>query len=286
VVSSQNRRETGPHIESLGVARGARPALNEPLWALLKMDLKGSISAMAVVLKVEDLNVTVGGKTILQGVNLALEEGQVHALMGPNGSGKSTLAFALAGHPDYQIQRGKILLAGEDITHLPPDERAKKGLLLAFQYPPEIEGVKLREFMRLACGDQGHGFCEFRELFPRAVERLALGDLAERELNVGFSGGEKKRAELMQAWLLRPKVAILDEPDSGVDVDAVRIIASAIQELADWGTAVLIVTHYPRILEHVPPARVFVLQEGRIAQEGGPELARAIELEGFRAVGK
>lgn len=252
---------------------------------LLKEDLKGIIFAMAM-LEVQNLDVTVGGKTILRDVNLTLEGGQVHALMGPNGSGKSTLAFALVGHPDYHIQRGRILLAGEDITHLSPDERAKKGLLLAFQYPPEVEGVKLREFMRLACGDQGHGFCEFRELYPRAVNRLELGELAERDLNVGFSGGEKKRAELMQVWLLRPKVAILDEPDSGVDVDAVRIIASVIQELADWGTAVLIVTHYPRILEHVPPARVFVLQEGRVAQQGGPELARAIELGGFKAVGK
>lgn len=248
-----------------------------------KVDLKGNLFAMAI-LETKDLHVSVGGRPILKGVDLALEAGQVHALMGPNGSGKSTLAFALAGHPDYKVERGRILLAGEEITDLPPNERAKKGLFLAFQYPPEVEGVRLREFMRLACGDHGHGFCEFQELYPRAVNRLAMEELADRELNVGFSGGEKKRSELLQAWILRPKVALLDEPDSGVDVDAVRVIAQAIRELADSGTAVLIITHYPRILEHVPPARVFVLEGGRIAQEGGPELARAIEAGGFKAV--
>jgi len=236
------------------------------------------------ILETRDLYVSVGGTPILKGVDLALEQGKVHALMGPNGSGKSTLAFAVAGHPAYRIERGKILLSGVDITHLPANERAKKGLFLALQYPPEVEGVRLREFMRLACGDQGHGFCEFREAYPKAVKSLSLEELADRELNVGFSGGEKKRAELMQAWLLRPKVALLDEPDSGVDVDAVKVIARAIRELADSGTAVLVITHYPRILEHVPPARVFVLEDGRISQVGGPELAHAIEARGFKAV--
>ena len=236
------------------------------------------------ILETHDLHVSVAGQPILRGVSLALEKGKVHALMGPNGSGKSTLAFALAGHPAYRVDRGKIILAGENITDLPPHERAKKGLFLAFQYPPEVEGVRLREFMRLACGDQGHGFCEFRDLYPRALKRLAMEELGDRELNVGFSGGEKKRSELLQAWLLKPKVALLDEPDSGVDVDAVRLIADAIRELAESGAAVLIITHYPRILEHVAPARVFVLEEGRISQEGGPELAQAIEAGGFKAV--
>jgi len=250
---------------------------------LRKVDPKSNLFAMAM-LQIEDLHVSVEGQPILRGVNLSLEAGKVHALMGPNGSGKSTLALALAGHPDYRIERGRVVLAGEDITRLAPDERAKKGLFLAFQYPPEVEGVRLREFMRLACGDHGHGFCEFRDLYPQAVQRLHMEDLAERELNVGFSGGEKKRAELLQAWLLRPKVALLDEPDSGVDVDAVKVIARTMRELASSGTAVLVITHYPRILEHVPPARVFVLEEGRITQEGGPELARAIEARGFKAV--
>ena len=250
---------------------------------MIKVDRKGNLFAMAI-LEIKDLYVSVEGEPILQGVNLALEEGKVHALMGPNGSGKSTLAFALAGHPNYRITQGRILLAGEDITHLSPDQRAKKGLFLAFQYPPEVEGVRLREFMRLACGDQGHGFCEFKDLYPQAVRRLHMEDLANRELNVGFSGGEKKRSEILQAWLLRPKVALLDEPDSGVDVDAIKVIARAIRELAEAGTAVLVITHYPRILEHVPPARVFVLEGGRITQDGGPELARAIEAGGFKAV--
>lgn len=247
------------------------------------MDRKGNLFAMAI-LEIQDLHVSVEGQPILKGVELALEEGKVHALMGPNGSGKSTLAFALAGHPDYRITRGRVLLAGEDITHLPPDQRAKKGLFLAFQYPPEVEGVKLREFMRLACGDQGHGFCEFQELYPKAIKHLSMDELADRELNVGFSGGEKKRAELLQAWILRPKVALLDEPDSGVDVDALKVIARAIRGLAEAGTTVLIITHYPRILEHIPPARVFVLNEGRITHTGGPELAQAIEAEGFKVV--
>ncbi|HAF71493.1 TPA: Fe-S cluster assembly ATPase SufC [Candidatus Acetothermia bacterium] len=235
-------------------------------------------------LEAENLHVSVAGRLILKGVDLALEKGKVHALMGPNGSGKSTLAFALAGHPEYPIHQGRILLSGEEITHLPPDQRAKRGLFLAFQYPPEVEGVRLRELMRLACGDQGQGFCDFMERYPQAVRRLHMEDLAERELNVGFSGGEKKRSELLQAWLLRPKVALLDEPDSGVDVDGVRVIADTIRELADSGTAVLVITHYPRVLEYVPPARVFVLEEGRISQEGGPELARAIEKKGFKVV--
>jgi len=239
--------------------------------------------AMAI-LEIRDLYVSVGGTQILKGVELALEEGKVHALMGPNGSGKSTLAFAVAGHPTYRIERGKILLSGVDITHLPPNERAKKGLFLAFQYPPEVEGVRLREFMRIACDGQGTGFCEFKDAYPQAAKRLAMEELADRELNVGFSGGEKKRSELLQAWLLKPKVALLDEPDSGVDVDAVRLIADAIRELAESGTAVLIITHYPRILEHVPPTRVFVLENGRISQVGGPELAQAIEAGGFKAV--
>lgn len=233
------------------------------------------------ILHTEDLHVSVAGQPILRGVDLALEEGKVHALMGPNGSGKSTLAFALAGHPEYRIERGRILLGGEDITQLSPDERAKKGLFLAFQYPPEVEGVKLREFIRLARGD---GKADFQGAFSHALECLGMGELGGRELNVGFSGGEKKRSELLQACLLRPKVALLDEPDSGVDVDALRLIARCILDLESRGTAVLIITHYPRILEHVPPARVFVLEGGRIVREGGPELAQTIEAKGYEVV--
>lgn len=236
------------------------------------------------MLQVEDLHVEVEGKPVLRGVDLALESGRVHALMGPNGSGKSTLALALAGEPGYTVTRGRATLDGEDLLALPPHERARKGLFLAFQYPPEIEGVSLREFLRLACAERGQGFCEFQRNYPQALRRLRMEGFDGRELNVGFSGGEKKRSELLQLYLLRPKVALLDEPDSGVDVDALRLIAEAIRDLAQGGTAVLIITHYPRILEHVPPAEVFVLDGGRIVERGGPELAHRIGEEGFEVV--
>jgi Fe-S cluster assembly ATP-binding protein len=236
------------------------------------------------VLAVDDLHVSVSGKPILRGVDLSLEPGRVHALMGPNGSGKSTLALGLVGGPGYEVTRGKALLDGEDLLSLPPVERARQGLFLAFQYPPEIEGVSLREFLRLACGERGQGFCEFQRSYPQAVARLKMEAFDGRELNVGFSGGEKKRAELLQLYLLRPKVALLDEPDSGVDVDALRLIAGAIRDLAEGGAAVLIITHYPRILEHVPPSEVFILDKGRIVERGGPELAQRIGEQGFRAV--
>lgn len=236
------------------------------------------------VLRVEDLHVSVGDEPILRGVDLALEPAQVHALMGPNGSGKSTLALALAGHPAYRVTQGRAFLNGVDLLSLAPYERARKGLFLALQYPPEVEGVSLREFLRLACSERGQGFCEFHKHYPQAVARLNMEGFEARGLNVGFSGGEKKRSELMQLHLLRPKVALLDEPDSGVDVDALRLIAAAIQDLAQTGSAVLIITHYPRILEHVPPAEVFVLDGGRIVERGGPELAHRIGEEGFEVV--
>lgn len=238
------------------------------------------------VLVVEDLHVSIGGEPILRGVNLSLEPGRVHALMGPNGSGKSTLALSLAGQPGYEVTRGRASLDGEDLLVLSPHERARNGLFLAFQYPPEIEGVSLREFLRLACGERGQGFCEFQKSYPQAIARLRMEGFDGRDLNVGFSGGEKKRAELLQLYLLRPKVALLDEPDSGVDVDALRLISDAIRDLAQGGAAVLIITHYPRILEHVPPSDVFVLDRGRIAERGGPELAHRIGEEGFEAVRK
>ena len=231
-----------------------------------------------------DLVVSVEGKRILEGVSFALEEGRIHVLMGPNGSGKSTLAFAIAGHPDYVVESGRILLAGEDITALPAYERARRGLFLGFQYPPEVEGVKLREFLRLAAAHCQEPFCEFQKVFLESLVYFRMEELGNRELNVGFSGGEKKRAELLQMRVLRPRVALLDEPDSGVDVDGLRLIAAGIEEAARSGTAVLLITHYPRILEHLPPAKVFVLDGGRIVREGGPELAREIERTGYGAV--
>ena len=231
-----------------------------------------------------DLVVSVEGKRILNGVSFALEEGRIHVLMGPNGSGKSTLAFTIAGHPDYVVESGRILLAGEYITALPAYERARRGLFLGFQYPPEVEGVKLREFLRLAAAHCQEPFCEFQKIFQESLVYFRMEELGNRELNVGFSGGEKKRAELLQMRVLRPRVALLDEPDSGVDVDGLRLIAAGIEEAARSGTAVLLITHYPRILEHLPPAKVFVLDGGRIVREGGPELAREIERTGYGAV--
>ncbi len=236
------------------------------------------------ILEVRDLIVSVEGNRILNGVSFALEKGRVHALMGPNGSGKSTLAFALAGHPDYTVEGGQILLESEDITRLPAYERARRGLFLGFQYPPEVEGVKLREFLRLAAANCHAPFCEFQKLYLESLTYFRMEELGERELNVGFSGGEKKRSELLQMRVLRPKVALLDEPDSGVDVDALRLIAAGIEEAARLGSAVLLITHYPRILEHLPLSRIFVLDEGKIVKEGGPELAWEIERRGYEAV--
>ncbi len=238
------------------------------------------------ILTVRDLHVRVAGKPVLQGVDLELEPGQVHALMGPNGSGKSTLALALAGHPAYEVTRGQVFLDGQDLLGSPPHERARAGLLLAFQYPPEVEGVRLREFLRLACSVRGQKFCDFQKAFPQALTRLNMEEFRDRELNLGFSGGEKKRAELMQLYMLRPKVALLDEPDSGVDVDALRLIAEVIAEMAETGTAVLVITHYPRVFTHVPPARVFVLWQGKIVEQGGSELAWKIGELGFEVVRK
>ncbi len=244
----------------------------------------GSLVLRMPVLVIEDLHVSVGREPILRGVNLALNPGRVHALMGPNGSGKSTLALSLAGGPGYEVTRGRASLDGEELLSLPPFERARKGLFLAFQYPPEIEGVSLREFLRLACAERGQGFCEFHKSYPQAIGQLRMEAFDGRELNVGFSGGEKKRSELLQLYLLKPKVALLDEPDSGVDVDALRLIAGAIRTLAESGAAVLIITHYPRILEHVPLSDVFVLDGGRIVEHGGPELAHRIGEQGFEVV--
>lgn len=238
-----------------------------------------------MIFTVRDLHVQVEDRLILRGVDLGLEAGQIHVLMGPNGSGKSTLALALAGHPAYRVVRGQAFLDGQDLLTLSPHERARAGLFVAFQYPPEVEGVKLREFLRLACAERGQGFCEFQKQFPKALSRLRLQDFRNRELNVGFSGGEKKRAELLHLYSLRPKVALLDEPDSGVDVDALHLIAGVIGEMAALGTAILLITHYPRLLAYLPPAAVFVLREGRVVEQGGPELAWQIEEIGFGGVG-
>jgi len=236
---------------------------------------------------VHELFAGVGGKTILKGINLELAPGKIHVLMGPNGSGKSTLVLTLMGHPRYQITQGRITLGGLDLTHRPAHERARLGLFVGFQYPPELDGVSTRQFLQLIARQK-------QERDPGPVpganpDLVALLDQVnlpaetlERGLNQGFSGGEKKRLEALQMVLFQPKVALLDEPDSGVDVDSLRVIAAKIKEIAAGGASVLIITHYLRILQYLESDySVLAMRDGRIVATGGPELAQAIDLEGY-----
>jgi len=234
---------------------------------------------------IEDLHVNVEGKEILKGVNLAVNRGEVHALMGPNGSGKSTLANALMGHPRYQVTKGRVLLNGEDVLPLSADQRARRGMFLAFQYPLEIPGVKVRHFLRTAVKAtkaQEPSVTEFRKLL---FDKMALLEMdrsfAERYLNEGFSGGEKKRNEILQMAMLEPAMAILDETDSGLDIDALRIVASGINKLAGPDRGMLLITHYQRILSYVEPQFVHVLFDGRVVRSGGKELALELEAKGY-----
>jgi Fe-S cluster assembly ATP-binding protein len=234
---------------------------------------------------VEDLHVSVEGKEILKGVNLTVNAGEVHALMGPNGSGKSTLANALMGHPRYVVTKGRILLNGEDMLPLSPDERARRGMFLAFQYPLEIPGVKVRHFLRMAVRaskGQEPSVTEFRkQLFDKMALLEMDRSFAERYLNEGFSGGEKKRNEILQLAMLEPTMAILDETDSGLDIDALRVVASGINKLAGPNVAMLLITHYQRILSYVEPHFVHVLFNGRVVRSGGKELALELEAKGY-----
>lgn len=241
------------------------------------------------MLEIKDLHVEVDGKKILKGVNLKLEKGKVHALMGPNGSGKSTLANVIMGHPKYEITKGKILLNGEDITELPSDKRAKLGLFLSFQYPSEIEGVTISNFLRTALNNlrkekelEKISVLDFRNLLKEKLALLKMDEnFSERYLNQGFSGGEKKRSEILQLAVLEPKAAILDESDSGTDIDALRVIASNINNFADKDKIILIITHYKRIFEHVKLEKLSVMIDGKIAIEGGPELVDQLEERGY-----
>jgi Fe-S cluster assembly ATP-binding protein len=234
---------------------------------------------------IEDLHVNVEGKEILKGVNLSVNRGEVHALMGPNGSGKSTLANALMGHPRYQVTKGRLLLNGEDILPLPADQRARRGMFLAFQYPLEIPGVKVRHFLRMAvkaAKAQEPSVTEFRkQLFDKMAMLEMDRSFAERYLNEGFSGGEKKRNEILQLAMLEPTIAILDETDSGLDIDALRIVAGGINKLAGPDRAMLLITHYQRILSYVEPHFVHVLFDGRVVRSGGKELALELEAKGY-----
>jgi Fe-S cluster assembly ATP-binding protein len=244
----------------------------------------------APALEIRDLHVAVDGHEILRGVSLALEPGRVHVLMGPNGSGKSTLANTLLAHPAYEITAGAILLNGDDITAAPPDERAAHGLFLGFQHPEEIPGVSVLNFLRQALsrrkGIDDYSVLEVRMKLIEWSKRLGMDSrFSERYLNEGFSGGEKKRNEILQMALMEPEVAVLDETDSGLDIDALRQVAAGIEEVRKERPelAILAITHYQRLLQYLVPDVVHVLVDGRIVATGGPELARTVEAEGFDA---
>ncbi|MEB3755758.1 MAG: Fe-S cluster assembly ATPase SufC [Desulfurococcales archaeon] len=243
------------------------------------------------MLEVEDLTVEVEGKTILENVNLKVNQGELHAVMGPNGSGKSTLAYTIAGKEGYIVKNGKIVLDGEDLTKLEPEERALKGIFLGFQEPPPLPGVKLSTLI-IAALNKKRGVKDLTKLtsmkdYKAILEGLERVDLSKsyalRETNVGFSGGEKKRAEILQAMLLDPKIVILDEPDSGLDVEGVAKIAEIVEELRDQGKGLLVITHYARIFKHVKPDRVSILMNGKIVTTGGGELAYKIDDEGYKS---
>ena len=236
-------------------------------------------------LVIEDLHVQVEDKQILRGVDLTVEAGKVHALMGPNGSGKSTLAYVLAGHPRYRVTGGKVEFKGEDVLGLTPDERARMGMFLAMQYPVEVPGVSVTNFLRTAMNAVRGEDVPVREFARQLREQMRLLDMdqrfAERSLNEGFSGGEKKRHEILQMALLRPELAILDETDSGLDVDALRVVADGVNRLRGPSLGVLLITHYTRILRYISPDMVHVMVEGRVVETGGPELADQLEAEGY-----
>jgi Fe-S cluster assembly ATP-binding protein len=247
------------------------------------------------LLELKNLHVALeDGTEIVKGVDLGISPGEVHAVMGPNGSGKSTLAYALMGHPAYEITEGQILFDGQDLTEAGADERAQKGLFLAFQYPHAIPGVTVTSFLRSAINairkarnsgvDDPVAVKEFRTDLLAAMDRLKVPrELAQRYLNEGFSGGEKKRVEILQMAMLKPRIAVLDETDSGLDIDALKIVAGGVKELVGPEMGALVITHYQRILNYIKPDFVHVFVDGRIVQEGGPELAHKLEAEGYEA---
>ena len=248
---------------------------------------------MAATLEIRNLHASVEGEgdLILSGVNLTVRQGEIHALMGPNGSGKSTLANVLMGNPAYEVHEGQILLNGEDVLDMEPDERSRSGLFLAFQYPVAIPGVTLGNFLRHAINarmkaedpdSKGIPIPKFARMMREKMSQLQIDHaFAGRYLNEGFSGGEKKRAEVLQMAVLAPRIAVLDETDSGLDIDALRIVAEGVTSLTGPEMGVLVITHYQRILDHVKPDYVHVMYEGRIVESGGPELALELEEKGY-----
>ena len=237
------------------------------------------------LLVIDNLHVAVEGKPILKGLSLTVSAGEVHALMGPNGSGKSTLSFCLMGHPKYAVTAGRILYQGEDIAALSPDKRAQRGIFLAFQYPTAIPGVTIANFLRAAIrGVRGADVPvkEFRQTVKTQLSTLGIPDtFMNRYVNDGFSGGEKKRLEILQMAVLNPALAVLDETDSGLDIDALKTVAAGINALRGPQRGILLITHYQRLLNYVTPDRVRVLVEGRLVRSGGPELALELEAKGY-----
>jgi len=242
-----------------------------------------------MILEIKDLHASVEGKEILKGVDLTIGQGETHALMGPNGSGKSTLAYTLLGHPKYHVTSGEARIDGEDILSLSTDKRVKKGLFLAFQYPVSVQGVSMFSFLRAAYNSahtkdpkEPPTIFEFREVVAEKLKMLDMDNsFLNRYLNEGFSGGEKKRAEILQMALMSPKFAVLDETDSGLDIDALRIVAEGINKVSGPETGILLITHYQRILKYVKPQFVHVMYQGRIIRSGGEELSRLLEEKGY-----
>ncbi|MDO1502030.1 Fe-S cluster assembly ATPase SufC [Winogradskyella maritima] len=241
------------------------------------------------MLKIKNLHASVEGKSILNGINLEVKAGEVHAIMGPNGSGKSTLASVIAGKEEYEVEEGEILLEGEDIDELGPEERAHKGIFLSFQYPVEIPGVSVTNFMKTAINEtrkaKGLEDMPANEMLKMIREKSEMLEIdrkfLSRSINEGFSGGEKKRNEIFQMAMLEPKLAILDETDSGLDIDALRIVASGVNKLKSKDNAVVVITHYQRLLDHIVPDYVHVLYNGKIVKSGTKELAHELEAKGY-----
>ena len=245
---------------------------------------------MPSTLEIKDLHVSIEDKEILKGVNLTINTGEVHAVMGPNGTGKSTLSSAIMGHPSYEVTQGEVLLDGVNVLELEVDERAKAGLFLAMQYPSEITGVTNADFMRSAINakrEEGQeiNLMQFIKKLDKQMDFLDIDkDMAQRYLNEGFSGGEKKRNEILQLMMLEPKFAILDEIDSGLDIDALKVVSKGINEMRGENFGALMITHYQRLLNYITPDKVHVMYGGKVVKSGGPELAKRLEEEGYEWV--
>jgi len=241
------------------------------------------------MLEIKNLHAGIDGKEILKGINLTVNKGEIHAIMGPNGSGKSTLAKVLAGHPQYEVTGGEIIYEGRNLLEMSPDARAREGVFMAFQYPIEVPGVSNAQFLRLAynekkkhLGEEELDPLEFKDLLKERAKVVEMdASFMTRSVNEGFSGGEKKRNEILQMAVLEPKLAVLDETDSGLDIDALRIVANGVNQLFTPENAIIVVTHYQRLLNYIVPHFVHVLADGRIAREGGKELALELEAKGY-----